>query len=134
MFLKLNGYLQGTIFAAKHVTCKRASEKKRIFEEVDIVGSLSHPNIMRLHQVFADTHNTSSPADDQIVLILEYLSGIKAFQKPKNIMIYLYVGGDLFSRIMFSEETFTEADITGFVEQILKGLLFSNSVREGVKK
>ena len=31
------------------------------------------------------------------------------------------VGGDLFSRIMFSDDTFTEADISGFVEQILKG-------------
>ena len=61
----------GSIFAAKHVTCRRSSEKKRMQEEVEIVGGLDHPKIMRLYRVFADTDQV----DDEIVLILEYLSG-----------------------------------------------------------
>ena len=62
----------GETFAAKHVTCRRASEKKRIIEEVEILGFLNHPQIMRLHRVFADIENS---LEDEIVLILEYLSG-----------------------------------------------------------
>ena len=62
----------GKIFAAKHVTCRRASEKRRIMEEVDILGSIHHPQIMRLYRVFADLESCLS---DDIVLILEYLSG-----------------------------------------------------------
>ena len=42
--------IRGQIFAAKHVTCKRASEKKRIMEEVDILGSINFPKIMRLYR------------------------------------------------------------------------------------
>ena len=61
--------MSGSIFAAKHVTCRRSSEKKRMQEEVEIVGGLDHPKIMRLYRVFADQ------LDDEIVLILEYLSG-----------------------------------------------------------
>ena len=51
------------------MTCRRSSEKKRMQEEVEIVGGLDHPKIMRLYRVFADQ------LDDEIVLILEYLSG-----------------------------------------------------------
>ena len=49
-----------------------ASEKKRLLEEVEILGTLDHPQIMRLHRVFGDTE---AGYQDEIVLILEYLSG-----------------------------------------------------------
>ena len=62
----------GCSYAAKHVECRRASEKKRLLEEVDILGSLDHPQIMRLHRVIGDTE---AGYQDEIVLILEYLSG-----------------------------------------------------------
>ena len=62
----------GETFAAKHVICRRASEKKRLMEEVEILSSLNHPQIMRLYRVFADLENN---LDDEIVLILEFLSG-----------------------------------------------------------
>ena len=41
-------------------------------EEVEILSSLNHPQIMRLYRVFADLENN---LDDEIVLILEFLSG-----------------------------------------------------------
>lgn len=40
----------GKMFAAKHVKCRRASEKKRMMEEVDILGSINHSKIMRLYR------------------------------------------------------------------------------------
>lgn len=46
----IHNIFEGKIFAAKHVTCRRASEKKRIMEEVDILGSIHHPQIMRLYR------------------------------------------------------------------------------------
>jgi len=71
-------------------------------EEVDILGSINFPKIMRLYRVFADLEHG---LNDDIVLILEYLSG-----------------GDLYSRIMNSQEVFTEVDISQFVKQIIQGL------------
>ena len=44
----------------------------RAVAEVDILGSIHHPQIMRLYRVFADLESCLS---DDIVLILEYLSG-----------------------------------------------------------
>ena len=106
----------GCSYAAKHVECRRASEKKRLLEEVEILGSLDHPQIMRLHRVFGDTE---AGYQDEIVLILEYLSG-------QNITTcfgtHLYIsGGDLYSRVMNSEEALTEKDVAGFIKQILLG-------------
>lgn len=97
----------GCSYAAKHVECRRASEKKRLLEEVEILGSLDHPQIMRLHRVFGDTE---AGYQDEIVLILEYLSG-----------------GDLYSRVMNSEEALTEKDVAGFIKQILLGLAYIHS-------
>ena len=47
---KLNVFFSGAVFAAKHVQCRRASEKTRLVEEVDILKSLDHPNIMKLYR------------------------------------------------------------------------------------
>jgi len=97
----------GCSYAAKHVECRRASEKKRLLEEVEILGSLDHPQIMRLHRVFGDTE---AGFQDEIFLILEYLSG-----------------GYLYSRVMNSEEALTETDVSGFIKQILLGLAYIHS-------
>ena len=56
--------------------CRRASEKRRIMEEVEILGSINHPQIMRLYRVFADLEDS---LNDVIVLLLEYLSGSSYF-------------------------------------------------------
>ena len=55
---------------------RRASEKRRIMEEVEILGSINHPQIMRLYRVFADLEDS---LNDVIVLLLEYLSGSSYF-------------------------------------------------------
>ena len=106
----------GCSYAAKHVECRRASEKKRLLEEVEILGSLDHPQIMRLHRVFGDTE---AGYQDEIVLILEYLSGqniTTCFGTHLGIS-----GGDLYSRVMNNEEALTETDVAGFIKQILLG-------------
>ena len=43
-------FILGAVFAAKHVLCRRASEKTRLVEEVNILRSLDHPNIMKLYR------------------------------------------------------------------------------------
>ena len=55
---------------------RRASEKRRIMEEVEILGSINHSQIMRLYRGFADMEDS---LNDEIVLLLEYLSGSSYF-------------------------------------------------------
>ena len=45
-------------------------------EEVEILGSINHSQIMRLYRVFADMEDS---LNDEIVLLLEYLSGSSYF-------------------------------------------------------
>jgi len=47
----------GLVFAAKHVLCRRASEKTKLEEEVDILRSLDHPNVMKLYRFGQDDFN-----------------------------------------------------------------------------
>ena len=63
--------------------------------------------------------DTEAGYQDEIVLILEYLSG----QNIKTCFgTHLYIsGGDLYSRVMNSEEALTEKDVAGFIKQILLG-------------
>jgi len=106
----------GKPYAAKHVECRRASEKRRIMEEVEILGSINHPQIMRLYRVFADLEDS---LNDEIVLLLEYLSG-----------------GDLYNRVMYSEKEITERHVGGFIKQVLLGLQhlhFNNIVHLDIK-
>ena len=66
--------------------------------------------------MFADVANG---LNDDIVLILEYLSG-DSFVVTSEVKLNIS-GGDLYSRIMNSEEVFTEADISQFIKQIILG-------------
>jgi len=101
----------GQEFAAKHILCKRASEKRRVWDEIEILRSIEHCALVSLHRVYSDFTDKSS---DEIVEILEYLPG-----------------GELFSRILQStDRIITELDIAGFIFQILTGLeyLHSNNI------
>ena len=41
--------------------------------------------------------------------------------KPALVLISTFSGGDLYSRVMNSEEALTEKDVAGFIKQILLG-------------
>lgn len=92
--------ITGEEFAAKHIECKRASEKKRVKDEIDILQGVNHSKLIRLCEAYEDT--------DKIVQILEYLPG-----------------GELFERIIdCTYIALTEVDIAGFIEQLLTGLSY----------
>ena len=89
----------GDVFAAKHIQCRRASEKRRVWDEIEILRGIEHSVLVRLYRVYSDTEN------DEIVEILEYLPG-----------------GELFNRILQTTDIMiTEMDIAGFIYQILTG-------------
>ena len=53
----------GEVFAAKHIVCKRASERKRVREEIDILREVRHDKLIRLHSAYQD--------NDKIVQVLD---------------------------------------------------------------
>ena len=85
----------GGQFAAKTVGCRRASERRRVAEEVALLQELDHPGVLALHAAYQDT--------DTIVQVMEYLAG-----------------GELYERIVdCADQELTERDVAGFVGQIL---------------
>jgi len=96
----------GHVFAAKHIECRRVSEKRRVWDEIEILRSISHHVLVSLHSVYSDSEH------DEIVEILEYLPG-----------------GELFSRILHTtDRIITEIDIAGFIHQIITGLEYLHSL------
>ena len=53
--------------------CSKAREKLRIRDEIDILQSLNHPNIIGLLGAYEDSND--------FILVLEYLSGGELFQR-----------------------------------------------------
>eukprot|EP00090_Calanus_glacialis_P017073 TRINITY_DN26683_c0_g1_i1.p1 TRINITY_DN26683_c0_g1~~TRINITY_DN26683_c0_g1_i1.p1 ORF type:complete len:316 (+),score=110.29 TRINITY_DN26683_c0_g1_i1:29-949(+) len=96
----------GHVFAAKHIQCRRASEKRRVWDEIEILQGIEHSVLVRLYRVYSD------PDNDEIVEILEYLPG-----------------GELFNRILQTTDIMiTEMDIAGFIYQILTGVEYLHSL------
>ncbi|XP_032568939.1 death-associated protein kinase 2-like [Chiroxiphia lanceolata] len=92
----------GTFYAAKFVKTRRCwgsrlgLERAQVEREVAILRQLNHPNIMRLHDLFASRA--------EVVLVLE-----------------LIAGGELFDFIA-EKETLSEEEAIEFLGQILRGV------------
>lgn len=83
--------------AVKFLKCHKASEKLRIRDEIDILKTLSHENVLTLLGAY-EQH-------DQFVQVLEHLSG-----------------GELFQRVIDCADTLSEFDIAHqFMKQICRG-------------
>lgn len=103
---KVRSKKTGELFAAKHIECRRSSEKKRVWDEIEILRSIAHSALVKLYSVYSDKES------DEMVEILEYLPG-----------------GELFNRILHTtDRIITELDIAGFITQILSGLEYLHSL------
>ncbi|XP_059218729.1 twitchin isoform X21 [Stomoxys calcitrans] len=89
----------GNIFAAKFIPVSHAIEKDMIRREIDIMNQLHHQKLINLHDAFED--------DDEMVLILEFLSG-----------------GELFERITTEGYQMTEAEVMNYMRQICEGIKY----------
>uniref|UniRef100_A0A1A9V0P1 Twitchin n=1 Tax=Glossina austeni TaxID=7395 RepID=A0A1A9V0P1_GLOAU len=87
----------GNIFAAKFIPVCHAIEKDLIRREIDIMNQLHHQQLINLHDAFED--------DNEMVLILEFLSG-----------------GELFERITAEDYIMTEAEVINYMRQICEGI------------
>ncbi|XP_040433963.1 death-associated protein kinase 2-like isoform X2 [Falco naumanni] len=99
----------GTFYAAKFVKTQRCRgsrrglERAQVEREVTILRQLNHPNIMRLHDLFASRA--------EVVLILELIRG-----------------GELFDFIA-EKEMLSEEEAIEFLGQILRGVEYLHSHR-----
>ncbi|KAM9294031.1 death-associated protein kinase 2-like [Gastrophryne carolinensis] len=97
----------GNLFAGKFIKTRKSKgsrlglDRDQVEREVFILQQLEHPNIMRLHDVFASKAET--------VLILELIRG-----------------GELFDFIA-EKEALSEEDAIEFLEQILKGAAYMHA-------
>ncbi|XP_042295174.1 death-associated protein kinase 2-like isoform X2 [Sceloporus undulatus] len=97
----------GTFFAAKSVKVRKRKgsrlglDREQVEREVGILRQLRHPNIMRLHDVFANKA--------EVVLILELIHG-----------------GELFDFIA-EKEALTEEEAIEFLQQILCGVTYMHT-------
>ena len=86
-------------YAAKFQKTRKRSYKERAEEEISILKSLSHENIIKYVDCYADMTS--------IVILMEYLDG-----------------GDLFVKISDEDYALTEADCVHFVSQICHGVQY----------
>ena len=86
-------------YAAKFQKTRKRSYKERAEEEISILKSLSHENIIKYIDSYADVTS--------IVIVMEYLDG-----------------GELFVKIADEDYDLTEADCVHFVSQICHGVQY----------
>ena len=94
----------GEIRAVKTIhkkSLKTEEEKQTFFNEVAVLKSLDHPNILKLYEFYQDSRN--------YYLITEYCSG-----------------GELFDRII-SQGYFSEATAAAYMKQILSSVAYCHS-------
>ncbi|XP_067425583.1 death-associated protein kinase 2-like isoform X1 [Emydura macquarii macquarii] len=97
----------GTFYAAKFVKMRKCKgsrlglDREQVEREVSILQQLEHPNILRLHDLFA--------SKAEMVLVLELIRG-----------------GELFDFIA-EKEMLTEAEAIEFLQQILQGVAYMHS-------
>ncbi|XP_029436244.1 death-associated protein kinase 2-like isoform X1 [Rhinatrema bivittatum] len=97
----------GTYYACKFIKTRKCKgsrlglDREQVEREVFILQQLEHPNIMRLHDVFA--------SKAEMVLVLELISG-----------------GELFDFIA-EKEALSEAEAIEFLEQILEGVAYMHA-------
>jgi len=87
----------GRSFAAKFVPIHHASERNMIKNEIAIMNELHNPKLLYLHDAFEE--------DDEMVLIMEFLSG-----------------GELFDRITDDAFKMTEEEARNYMRQICQAL------------
>jgi len=73
-------------------------DRSRFFEEIDVMRSLDHPNILRLYEVYQD--------DKRYYLVME-----------------LCTGGELFDEIT-KRSQFSEADAAAIIKQVLSAVAY----------
>jgi len=88
-------------YAAKFITCKGATARLKIRDEMDLLGHLNHHNILRLVTAYED------PEEELVIQITEFLSG-----------------GELFERILDSNEKLVECEIRDYIRQICCGCAY----------
>ncbi len=93
----------GEVRAVKIMEKEKISppEQVRLKYEIDILKNLTHPNILRLFEVFEDKK--------QIYLVTEFCSG-----------------GELFDEIQ-KRNTFTERDAAGIIKQLLSAIAYCHN-------
>ncbi|XP_077862134.1 twitchin-like [Saccoglossus kowalevskii] len=89
-------------FAAKFIDCKSPIEKAAIKAEIKMMNSLQYPKLLQLHDAY--------DSGDQLVMVLEFLSG-----------------GDVFDRVLDSNYVLTEQEVALYAKQIVEGLNFMHS-------
>ncbi|XP_073811656.1 projectin protein bent isoform X33 [Musca autumnalis] len=89
----------GNVFAAKFIPVSHSIEKDMIRREIDVMNQLHHQKLINLHDAFED--------DDEMVLILEFLSG-----------------GELFERITADDYQMSEAEVIHYMRQICEGIKY----------
>lgn len=94
--------------AIKQIDCEKVTDQKRFEEEIEIQQNLTHPNIVRLYEVYKDKK--------YIYLVMELCSG-----------------GELFDRIVEESEkhdgesAFDEKDAAAYMKQILEAINYLHS-------
>lgn len=78
-----------------------SGEKKRLFDEINILKNMDHPNILWIFEVFQD-------------------------EKRFFIVTELVSGGELFEKII-EWAHFSEKDAAGIIEQILSAIAYCHS-------
>ena len=88
----------GEIRAIKTIRKNKIQEKKRFLNELNILKTLDHPNIVKLFEIYED--------EESIHLVMEYCSG-----------------GELFDYIL-KQEVLDEYESSKIIKQILHAILY----------
>mmetsp|Transcript_10799 Transcript_10799/g.14013 ORF Transcript_10799/g.14013 Transcript_10799/m.14013 type:complete len:594 (+) Transcript_10799:255-2036(+) len=92
----------GNVFAVKSMFKAKIKNLSRLKKEIEIMASLSHPNIVTLHEVCED-------------------------EKFLHLITPLYTGGDLFQKIV-AKGRFCEAEAAEIARQILDAVAYCHGV------